>query len=250
MKHLETRWLWLQGWDRAKEVVIGVIDTSLNTADLGTKHHPAKRQHELIAMLPVMVGLGLLVQGADAKEVPMHDKEDIDETSSGVLFVFILLLALAAGFFLGLRVTSHRARLLAVRLGEQHAEEQAQMEKKLEEANEEKRKRWNEVYQVAKWRLHCHTADELKRACGDMGFQCGHGATKEAMARGLLAEHGFDLQKLSREGGGLLGAMASGFEAGSHMQEHVMRSGTPAVGRARIAEEVGAYRPTESKKQG
>ena len=190
---------------------------------------------QLMAMLPITVGMGLL-EGADAKEISEHGK-DIDEEGNGSLqvFVFILLLVLAMGFVLGSRVASYRARLAAACLEEQHAEKQAQLEKQLEEAKAEKQKKWNELYQVAKWKLHQHTADELKRACGDMNFQCGCGATKEAMVRGLIVEHGFDLQSLSREGGGLLGAMASGDEAGSHVLhqpacrlEHVGRSRAPA----------------------
>ena len=46
-----------------------------------------------------------------------------------------------------------------------------------------------EEYQRCKMRLLKLTSDQLKDLCKRFEFQCGCGATKEAMARGLLAEH-------------------------------------------------------------
>ena len=47
MEPLEARWLWLQ--ER--------VDTTLNSADQGTKFHPRRRFDELLMMLPLRVGL-------------------------------------------------------------------------------------------------------------------------------------------------------------------------------------------------
>ena len=122
------------------------------------------------------------------------------------------LLLLAVGYRLGLRAAKQPAQ---------------------QRAGQEKEERWSEKYQYAKLKLHQHSAEELKQACGRVHFHCGNGATKEAMIRGLLCEHGFDLQSLVSAGGGLLGALASGSEADIHVRSHVMRPGAPASERGR-----------------
>ncbi len=59
VKHLETRYLWIQDRVRRKQLEIGAIDTSLNTSDLGTKFHPRSRLEELLQMMPLVIGMRL-----------------------------------------------------------------------------------------------------------------------------------------------------------------------------------------------
>ena len=56
VKHLDIKYLWIQGAIRDGKLSVEKIDTSLNTADLGTKYHPSTRHHELIAMMPFKIG--------------------------------------------------------------------------------------------------------------------------------------------------------------------------------------------------
>ena len=41
---------------RKKQFSVGSIDTSQNTADLGTKFHSGERLRELMRMMPIVVG--------------------------------------------------------------------------------------------------------------------------------------------------------------------------------------------------
>ena len=61
----------------------------------------------------------------------------------------------------------------------------------------------------AKAQLTTHTAVQLRKSCDLVGFSCGVGATKEAMVRGLVLEHGWRLESLRKESGGVLGALAA-----------------------------------------
>ena len=59
VKHVETRYLWVQDRVRKKQFSVGCIDTSHNTADLGTKFHSGERLQELMRMMrmmPIVVG--------------------------------------------------------------------------------------------------------------------------------------------------------------------------------------------------
>ena len=56
VKHVEARYLWVQDRVRKKQFSVGCIDTSHNTADLGTKFHSSERLQELVRMMPIMVG--------------------------------------------------------------------------------------------------------------------------------------------------------------------------------------------------
>ena len=47
---------WVQDRVRKKQFSVGCIDTSHNTADLGTKFHSGDRLQELIRMMPIVVG--------------------------------------------------------------------------------------------------------------------------------------------------------------------------------------------------
>ena len=48
VKHLEARWFWLQERTRAQELYVGTVDTTLNSAGLGTKFQPRRRCDELL----------------------------------------------------------------------------------------------------------------------------------------------------------------------------------------------------------
>ena len=48
--------LWVQDRVRKKPFSVGSIDTSHNTADLGTKFHSGERLQELMWMMPIVVG--------------------------------------------------------------------------------------------------------------------------------------------------------------------------------------------------
>ena len=56
VKRVEARYLWMQDRVRKKQFSVGSIDTSYNTADLGTKFHSGKRLQELMRMMPIEVG--------------------------------------------------------------------------------------------------------------------------------------------------------------------------------------------------
>ena len=56
VKHVEARYLWVQDRVRKKQFSLGSIDTSHNTADLGTKFHSGERLRELMRMMPIVVG--------------------------------------------------------------------------------------------------------------------------------------------------------------------------------------------------
>ena len=53
---MEARYLWVQDRVRKKQFSVGSIDTSRNTADLGTKFHSSERLQELMRMMPIVVG--------------------------------------------------------------------------------------------------------------------------------------------------------------------------------------------------
>ena len=48
VKHVETRFLWVQDRVRKKQFSVGCIDTSPKTADLGTKFHSGDRLQDLM----------------------------------------------------------------------------------------------------------------------------------------------------------------------------------------------------------
>ena len=200
---------------RKKEVEIGVIDTSLNTADLGTKHLPAWRVQQLLDMLPVTVGACLL-KGADATKIS-KENIDVEEGGSDLLHLIVLglllLAVLALGYFVGLRTATRRA----------------------EDAQRSRDVGVFEKYHYAKRRMHQHSADELRQMCIGVQFHCGSGATKESMVRGLLCENGYDLHSLALSGGGLLGALTSGGEAETRVRSHAMRAEAPASEQGRSA---------------
>ena len=56
VKHVEARYLWLQERVRKKQFSVGCIDTSHNTADLGTKFRSGERLQEFVRMMPIVVG--------------------------------------------------------------------------------------------------------------------------------------------------------------------------------------------------
>ena len=56
VKHVEARHLWVQDRVRKKQFSVESIDTSHNTADLGTKFHSGERLQELVRMTPLVAG--------------------------------------------------------------------------------------------------------------------------------------------------------------------------------------------------
>ena len=60
VKHLEARWLWLQERTRAKELHVGMVDTTRSSADLGTKFRPRRRFDVLRMRFPLGIGVGLM----------------------------------------------------------------------------------------------------------------------------------------------------------------------------------------------
>ena len=51
VKHIDIRHLWLQDLVRNKTLTVNKIHTSVNVADLGTKHHDAARLKDLRDMI-------------------------------------------------------------------------------------------------------------------------------------------------------------------------------------------------------
>ena len=200
---------------RKKEVELPAIDTSLNTADLGTKHLPALRCCLRRSSLLVLLDI------ADATKI---SKENIDVEEGGsdllrhlIVLGLLLLAGLALGYFLGLRTATRRV-------------EDAQRSREVE---------MFEKYHNAKRRMHHHSADELRQMCIGVQFHCGSGASKESMVRGLLCENGYDLHSLALSGGGLLGALTSGGEAETRVRSHAMKAEAPASENDRSARRGG-----------
>jgi hypothetical protein len=59
VKHIDIKYLWIQQFIRDGKLKVFKVDTTLNTADLGTKFHPANTLKGLIAMIPISIGRGL-----------------------------------------------------------------------------------------------------------------------------------------------------------------------------------------------
>ena len=55
VKHVEARYLWVQDRVRKKQFSAESVDTSHNTADLGTKFHSGERLWELMRMMHIVV---------------------------------------------------------------------------------------------------------------------------------------------------------------------------------------------------
>eukprot|EP00972_Heterocapsa_arctica_P034923 5140978-Heterocapsa_arctica.AAC.1 len=51
MKHLDTRFLWLQDLVRDKQLVVEKVPTLTNPADLMTKHLARRRHHALMDLM-------------------------------------------------------------------------------------------------------------------------------------------------------------------------------------------------------
>ena len=65
LRHIETKFLWIQQKVRDFVIRIKKVDTSLNTSDLGTKYHARARHEELVQMMPIVIGNGLRAGGLD-----------------------------------------------------------------------------------------------------------------------------------------------------------------------------------------
>ena len=86
VKHWEACWLWLQERTRAQEPHVGTVDTALNSADLGTKFHPRRRFEELLMMLPLGIGVGLISSyGAEELSMDRADRENRYVSSTNYL---------------------------------------------------------------------------------------------------------------------------------------------------------------------
>ena len=72
----------------SKEPHVGTVDTALNSADLGTKFHPRRRFAELLMMLPLGIGLGLISSyGAEELSMDRADRENRFVSSTSYLSV-------------------------------------------------------------------------------------------------------------------------------------------------------------------
>ena len=54
LKHMQTRFLWVQESLRHKHFKLATIDSSMNTSDLGTKYLDASRRAVLLSMMPLL----------------------------------------------------------------------------------------------------------------------------------------------------------------------------------------------------
>ena len=101
--------VWVQDCVRKKQFSVGSIDTSHNTADLGTKFHSGERLQERVRMMPIVIGefeptklpkklVGTLflasqvtrVQGNDESIAVTHGEEKYEE-------VILVLFGLVSG---------------------------------------------------------------------------------------------------------------------------------------------------------
>eukprot|EP00971_Amphidinium_carterae_P352334 6492552-Amphidinium_carterae.2 len=78
MKHIQVRFLWLQQLVRDRALKLCPVDTLLNSADLGTKHHPASRLEVLLSLLPLVFSE---LPGASAE---VHEQDGTCHTRDGV----------------------------------------------------------------------------------------------------------------------------------------------------------------------
>ena len=77
LKHIQTRFLWTQEAVAINRMALECIDTSLNTADIGTKYVDAATRSKLIAMLPLtQKGLGSAIMVAISAWLRSHWRED------------------------------------------------------------------------------------------------------------------------------------------------------------------------------
>ena len=173
-KHLSELPLDPQGRARGKEIDVGTIDTTLNTSDLCTKFHPRKRFDELLAMIPVKVMSLAWVADSVTKVGATQTYEK--EVGSEISFMIVACLALLTAFVLGACCGALCAAGCQVTLGR-------------EEKREKEADTYSEEYFRRKALLLKLTSDQLKGFCTQFDFHCGTGATKEAMARGLLVEN-------------------------------------------------------------
>ena len=63
LKHIQTRWMWLQQEVREGRVCLGKEEPKTNPADLGTKYVAADDLHRLLRLLPLTFAKGCLERG-------------------------------------------------------------------------------------------------------------------------------------------------------------------------------------------
>ena len=248
----DTRHLWFQERHRLGEVGVGVVTTSHNTSGLGTRHQGKKRLQELMEMLPVIVGMSLLApRGAEGNvqegiSVLAYRRDCSNSGGENTLMWCTTLMAVfVAGLSLGWFLGRRQAPVRDCDRG-QHAEgeEETMLESEQEERRTAERGKVYYEYQTAKMRMLVYPAEQLRRACVRVGFHAGTGATKEAMARGLCAEHGYTLDTLEKANGGLLGRIAGELATESRAQPLCsMSAGTSSSAQSQrmTGTDVGVY---------
>ena len=80
VKHIQTRFLWLQESIRTKTLKVDCIDTIMNTSDLGTKYLDKARRAVLMAMLPLIQFKGLERGGLVALVMALLPVAEADES--------------------------------------------------------------------------------------------------------------------------------------------------------------------------
>jgi hypothetical protein len=190
VKHLEARWLWIQERVRSGDVVVGCVDTSLNTSDLGTKFLTKRRFEELLAMMPLRLGVGLLAIGkAEGKRT-----EDEEDDNYFYLFVLVVCLGLASvAFVLGCMVgTSLSATTSSLKDHEKKNGDECTFGKVNNDTTENRETDKNgDLDECFDGWVRILTVAELQAVCLAEGFSPGR-ATKECMRLALL-------QKMSQQ---------------------------------------------------
>ena len=107
VRHIQTRWLWIQDAVREKTILVKKCKGELNVADLGTKPLEPKRHQELLSMLPLRpprgkrwlgaVATAACVEAAKANDVAFYAYWDVTVTGTIYLLIVVFVLGLVVG---------------------------------------------------------------------------------------------------------------------------------------------------------
>ena len=102
VRHIETKWLWVQDATREKKIALNKCRDAENVADLGTKAVEPKVMNTLRAMLPLRppwgagwlgaVAAAKLAAQAEAARADDDNEDDADEDFSGMLSSWAIMI--------------------------------------------------------------------------------------------------------------------------------------------------------------
>ena len=176
---------------RSGDITVDCVDTSLNTSDLGAKFLPRWRFEELISMMPLRLGIGLLsISGVDGRGIDNRSSDSSDikfSISVSTLAILALAFAFVVGYVAG-QVLAAEATTTTPRRTEDIV---------IARDNEDKTKIVKHEGDLNDFdiRLRAHLEGypgiELQSLCMREGFSPGR-ATRECMILALLQKMSFE----------------------------------------------------------